>query len=321
MLCPPPVFAPRGGGRAMRGSLGEKIGEGTMADIHAWAPGQVLKLFKAGVPRRFGEHEARMTRAVFAAGAPAPEVFDEVTLEGRFGIVLTRLDGPTLWQLLLTRAMTSEQAGAILATLSYLFTRLPAAGRALPAQLVRLRIASPRRYSGTYRHWRPHPDRAPAAGGRAVPCRPSRQQCDHDGGWSKNHRLGRFGPRGRGSRPRALPCFLFRPRLRPRRHGSGTAARAQRGRAGRVRAAGRRVPRGADAGDGALPANPPRLRPRRTGDQPCPAGVADPTRRSEPVLGGLIGQPQAHPRTLAQWIVRTRERPHRVAFGRSPDRQ
>jgi Ser/Thr protein kinase RdoA (MazF antagonist) len=101
----------------MRGSLGEKIGEGAMADIHAWAPGRVLKLFKAGVSRRFGEHEARMTRAVFAAGGPAPEVLDEVTLEGRFGIVLPRFDGPTLLQLLLTRAMTSEQAGAILATL------------------------------------------------------------------------------------------------------------------------------------------------------------------------------------------------------------
>ena len=88
-----------------------------MADVHAWAPGQVVKLFKAGVPRRFGWHEARMTRAVFAAGGPAPEVFDEVTLEGRFGIVLPRLDGPTLLQLLRTGAMTSEQAGAILATL------------------------------------------------------------------------------------------------------------------------------------------------------------------------------------------------------------
>ena len=66
----------------MRGSLGEKIGEGAMADIHAWAPGQVLKPFKAGVPRRVGGHEARKTRAVFAAGAPAPEVLDEVTLEG-----------------------------------------------------------------------------------------------------------------------------------------------------------------------------------------------------------------------------------------------
>jgi hypothetical protein len=111
------VFAPSSGGRAMRGSLGEKIGEGAMADIHAWAPGQVVKLFKAGVPPRLGGHEARMTRAVFAAGGPAPEVLDEVTLEGRFGIVLPRLDGPTLLQLLLTGAMTAERAGAILATL------------------------------------------------------------------------------------------------------------------------------------------------------------------------------------------------------------
>ena len=101
----------------MRGFPGEKIGEGASADIHAWAPGQVLKLFKAGVARPGVEHEARMTRAVFAAGAPAPEVLDEVTLEGRFGIVLTRLDGPTLLQLLLTGAMTFEQAGAILAAL------------------------------------------------------------------------------------------------------------------------------------------------------------------------------------------------------------
>ena len=99
----------------MRGFLGEKIGEGFSADIHAWAHGQVVKLFKVGASPRFGRHEARMTRAAFAAGAPA--VFDEVTLEGRFGIVLQRLDGPTLLQLLQTRAVTSEQVGAILATL------------------------------------------------------------------------------------------------------------------------------------------------------------------------------------------------------------
>jgi hypothetical protein len=111
------LFAARDGGRAMRGSLGEKIGEGATADIHAWAPGQVVKLFKSGVSRRLSRHEARMTRAVFAAGGPAPEVLDEVTLEGRFGIVLPRLDGPTLLQLTRTGAITFEQAGAILATL------------------------------------------------------------------------------------------------------------------------------------------------------------------------------------------------------------
>jgi Ser/Thr protein kinase RdoA (MazF antagonist) len=98
-------------------SLGEKISEGATADIHAWAPGQVLKLSKAGVPQWLGEHEARVTRAVFAAGGPAPEVFGDVTLEGRFGIVMERLDGPTLLQLLRTRAITIERAGAILATL------------------------------------------------------------------------------------------------------------------------------------------------------------------------------------------------------------
>jgi hypothetical protein len=65
----------------MRGSPGEKIGEGAYADVHAWAPGQVLKLFKSGFPRRHSWWEARMTRAAFATGAPAPEAFDEVTLE------------------------------------------------------------------------------------------------------------------------------------------------------------------------------------------------------------------------------------------------
>jgi hypothetical protein len=102
----------------MQGSLGEKIGEGAYADVHAWAPGQVLKLFKAGFPRRHSWWEARMTRAAFAAGAPAPEVFDEVILEGRFGVVLQRFDGPTLLQLSRSGAMTPEQTGAILAALA-----------------------------------------------------------------------------------------------------------------------------------------------------------------------------------------------------------
>ena len=109
----------------MRGSLGEKIGEGAFADVHAWTPGQVVKLFKAGVPRQAAWYEARVTRAVFAAGCPAPEVFDEVTLEGRFGIVLQHFDGPTLYQHYRSGAMTFEQAGAILATLALSVHKTP----------------------------------------------------------------------------------------------------------------------------------------------------------------------------------------------------
>jgi aminoglycoside phosphotransferase (APT) family kinase protein len=102
---------------ATRGSLGEKISGGNWSDVHAWAPGQVVKLFKAGIPRSLSEHEARMTRAALVAGLPAPEVFDQVTVEGRFGIVLQRLDGPTVLQLMRTGAMTFGQAGMILAAL------------------------------------------------------------------------------------------------------------------------------------------------------------------------------------------------------------
>src|SRR5437763_1912951 len=101
----------------MQGSLGEKIGEGAFSEAYAWAPGQVVKLFKAGVSHLLGRHEVRMIRAVRAVGVPVPEVFGEVTLDGRFGIVLQRLDGPTLWHLSRTGAVTFEQAGAIVAAL------------------------------------------------------------------------------------------------------------------------------------------------------------------------------------------------------------
>jgi Ser/Thr protein kinase RdoA (MazF antagonist) len=109
----------------MQGSLGEKIGEGAFSEAYAWAPGQVVKLFKAGVSHLLGRHEVRMIRAVRAAGVPVPEVFGEVTLDGRFGIVLERLDGPTLWHLSRTGAVTFEQAGAIVAALAMFVHKTP----------------------------------------------------------------------------------------------------------------------------------------------------------------------------------------------------
>ena len=116
----------------MGGSLGEKIGEGASSDVHVWAPGQVVKLFKAGVPRRISWWEARMTRAVFDAGGPAPEVFNEVKVDGRFGLVMPRLDGPTLLHLLLTDAITVEGAGEILAILALGVHETPSPPEVLP---------------------------------------------------------------------------------------------------------------------------------------------------------------------------------------------
>ena len=127
----------------MRGSLGEKVGEGAFSDVHAWAPGQVVKLFKAGVSQRLSRHEARVTRAVFAAGAPAPEVLDEVTLEGRFGIVLSRLEGPTLMQLSRSSPMTPAQTGAILASLYMSIHKTPPPQEVLSCASGWLRWSSP----------------------------------------------------------------------------------------------------------------------------------------------------------------------------------
>ena len=201
----------------MQGSLGEKIGEGKFSDVHAWAPGQVMKLWKAGVPQRTVSHEARMIRAVFAAGVPAPEVFGEVTLEGRFGIVLTRLDGPTLAHLSRTGAMTLQQVGAILATLA-----MDLHGTPPPAAVPLLaRLDGPfdarrgRQDSAAHRRWHPHPDRPPAAERRAVSLRSSPRQRDHDGGWSETHRLG-----GATRAPPGLDlawCHFFLSELAPER--------------------------------------------------------------------------------------------------------
>lgn len=118
----------------MQGSLGEKIGGGAYSDAYSWAPGQVVKLFKPGLPQGMAWFEARMIRAVRAAGVPVAEVFGEVTLDGRFGIVLQRLDGPTLWQLTRTGAVTFEQAGAIVAALAISLHKTPA-----PPQVLSMR--------------------------------------------------------------------------------------------------------------------------------------------------------------------------------------
>lgn len=128
----------------MHGSLGEKIGQGVFSDVHAWAPGQVVKLSKPGIPPSVLQHEARMTRAVFAAGGPAPEVLGEVTLDGRFGIVLPRFHGPTLNEATRTGAITLEHAGAILATLCLAVHKTPPPPEALSlrqAMAARLQFA------------------------------------------------------------------------------------------------------------------------------------------------------------------------------------
>ena len=98
----------------MQGSLGEKIGEGAYSEAYAWAPGQVVKLFKPGLPRRMPWFEVHMIRAVHAAGVPVPEVFGEVTAEDYYRLS-TRIEvlGPLVDRLTASALARGED------TLSY----------------------------------------------------------------------------------------------------------------------------------------------------------------------------------------------------------
>ena len=77
-------------------ALGELIGRGRTADVHAWDEGRVIKLFHADTPESWAKAEANNSRRAYALGLPAPETGDCLSIEGRWGIVFERVDGPTL---------------------------------------------------------------------------------------------------------------------------------------------------------------------------------------------------------------------------------
>jgi aminoglycoside phosphotransferase (APT) family kinase protein len=65
--------------------------------VYAWGAGRVLKLYYAGKSQAAVEREYRVTRAVRAAGLPAPEAYEVIEVEGRWGVVLERVEGPSLF--------------------------------------------------------------------------------------------------------------------------------------------------------------------------------------------------------------------------------
>lgn len=77
-------------------ALGEKIAGGRTAEVYACAadPDRVVKLYVDADADVDGE--ATRTRVAGEAGAPAPAVFGTVTVDGRPGIVLERVEGPTM---------------------------------------------------------------------------------------------------------------------------------------------------------------------------------------------------------------------------------
>jgi len=87
--------------------LGRPIAAGATADIHTWRDGQVLKLYRASVPRRVGAREARITAALHAAGVRVPAVGELIEVNGRLGLPMEKLVGHPL-----SSRLVDSQAGA-----------------------------------------------------------------------------------------------------------------------------------------------------------------------------------------------------------------
>ncbi len=76
--------------------LGPRLGLGRTAEVFALDEKRVVKLFLADFDQEKAAQEAERTRLVHAAGLPAPQVYHAQILDGRFAVVLERLDGTTM---------------------------------------------------------------------------------------------------------------------------------------------------------------------------------------------------------------------------------
>jgi Ser/Thr protein kinase RdoA (MazF antagonist) len=93
------------------------IAIGRTAEVYAWNDRQVLKLFRPEWPDEAVEREASIARAVWEAGLPAPSVGNLLEVEGRRGLILERIDGPSLGTRTGARPWTVLRAARALADL------------------------------------------------------------------------------------------------------------------------------------------------------------------------------------------------------------
>ena len=74
------------------------IAEGRTAEIYIWDDWHILKLYRNWCPSDWVDYEARIARAVYEAGIPAPEAGEIVELDGRRGLIYERLEGISMLQ-------------------------------------------------------------------------------------------------------------------------------------------------------------------------------------------------------------------------------
>jgi aminoglycoside phosphotransferase (APT) family kinase protein len=127
--------------------IGDPVGRGTRSTVHAYGRGAVAKVPVPSTPDDWIRYEARYADAVRAVGAPAPRLLGLEQIDGRTASVWERVDGTSMWQLVVDRPAQSAALGRLLADLQHsLFVLVPPV--TLPRQCDRL-VSKIRRTAAT----------------------------------------------------------------------------------------------------------------------------------------------------------------------------
>jgi aminoglycoside phosphotransferase (APT) family kinase protein len=103
---------PEGGGLAGR----RLIGQGREAEIFEWDDGAVLRLLRWSGDAARVQREAAAMRAAAEGGVDVPKVYGTVTVDGRAGVIMDRVDGRDLISLMGQRPWTVLRAARIVGT-------------------------------------------------------------------------------------------------------------------------------------------------------------------------------------------------------------
>ncbi len=76
--------------------LGSPFAKGRVAEAYSWQPGQIVKLFRIGTSADAVAAEGRKQAAAHSLGIPVPRLGEVVRIGDRWGLVMERIEGPTM---------------------------------------------------------------------------------------------------------------------------------------------------------------------------------------------------------------------------------
>lgn len=82
---------------------GKLIGAGRTAEVFEWGEGQVIKLYVDRFGQDLCQYESNLIKVISEAGAPAPAFFGNVEYGGRAGMLMEKLEGEIMFDLMKTR--------------------------------------------------------------------------------------------------------------------------------------------------------------------------------------------------------------------------